>query len=36
MLAEFSDKKYLSFKGLKHATSCIRDQDATIAPERHM
>ena len=34
--AEFSDKKYLSFKGLEPAISCIRDQDATTAPTRHM
>ena len=36
VFTEFSDKKYLSLKGLKPATSCERDQDATTAPARHM
>ena len=35
-LAEFSDKKYLSLKGLEPGTSCVRDQDATIAQARHV
>ena len=33
---EFSDKKYLSLKGLEPATSCVTDQDATTVPARHM
>ena len=34
--AEFSNKKYLSLKGLEPATSCVRDQDSTTAPAIHM
>ena len=35
--AEFSDKNIChSVKGLEPAISCIRDQDATTAPARHM
>ena len=26
---KFNDKRYLSLKGLKSLTSCVRDQDAT-------
>ena len=33
--AKFSDKK-LSLKGLKPATSCVRDQGATTVPARHI
>ena len=33
---KFSDKKYLSLKGIKPATYCVRDQDATTAVPRHM
>ena len=33
---EFSDKKYLSLKGLKPSTSRVRDQDATTVPARHI
>ena len=29
-------KKYLSLKGLEPPTSCVRDQDATTVPARHM
>ena len=29
-------QNYLSLKGFEPATSCIRDQDATTAPARHM
>ena len=29
-------QKYLSLSGLQPATSCVRDQDATTAPARHM
>ena len=28
--------KYLSSKGLEPATSCVRDQDETTVPARHM
>ena len=31
--AEFSDN---TVKGLEPATSCVRDQDATTVPVRHM
>ena len=35
--AEFSDKKIvITVRGLKPATSCVRDQHATTAPARHM
>ena len=34
--SKFSDKKYLSLKGLEPATSCVRDQDAITAPARQM
>ena len=33
---QFSDRNYLSLKGLEPATSCVRDQDATTVPARHM
>ena len=33
--SEFSDKKYLSLKGLEPATSYVRDQNATTLPARH-
>ena len=33
---EFSNKKYLLLKGLKPATSCVRDQDANAAPARYI
>ena len=36
VFTEFTDKKYLLLKGLEPATSCIRDQDATTAPARHV
>ena len=36
VFTEFSDKKYLSLKGLEPATPCERDQAATTAPARHM
>ena len=36
VFTEFSDKKYLSLKGLEPGTSCVRDQDATTVPARHM
>ena len=26
----------ITVKGLEHATSCVRDQDATTAPARHI
>ena len=29
-------QKYLSLKGLKHATSCVRNQDTTTMPARHI
>ena len=29
-------KIFLSLKGLEFATSCVRDQDATIVPARHV
>ena len=35
-LAEFSDKKYLSLKGLEPVTSCVRDQHDTTAQARHV
>ena len=35
--SEFSDKIFvITVKGLEPATSCVRDQDATTAPARHM
>ena len=35
--SKFSDKKFtITVKGLVPATSCIRDQDATTVPARHM
>ena len=34
--SEFSDKNIMTLKGLEPGTSCVRDQDATRAPERHM
>ena len=34
--AEFSDKKFMTLKGLEPGTSRVRDQDATIEPARHM
>ena len=34
--SEFRDQKYLSWKGRKPATFCVRDQDDTTAPARHM
>ena len=33
---KFIDKKYLSLEGLGLVTSCVRDQDATTTPTRHM
>ena len=34
---EFSDKIFvITEKGLKPATSCVRDQDVTTVPARHM
>ena len=36
-LSKFSDKiSVITVKGLESATSCVRDQDATTAPARHM
>ena len=33
---EFNDKIFdITVRGLEPATSCIRDQDATTAPEKH-
>ena len=29
VFGEFSDKNYLSLKGLKPTVSCVRDEDAT-------
>ena len=34
--SEFSDHKYSSLKGLDPGGSCVRDQDATTAPTRHI
>ena len=36
VFTEFSDKKYLSLKGFKPATSCVKDHGATTAQARHM
>ena len=36
VLTEFTEQKYLSLKGLTPATSCVRDQDTTTVPARHM
>ena len=37
VFTEFSDKNIVIIvKGLKPATSCLRDQDATTVPARHM
>ena len=34
---EFSDKIFaIAVKGLEPPTSCVRNQDATTAPARHM
>ena len=36
-LNEFSDKIFvITVKGLEPATSCVKDQLVTTAPERHM
>ena len=37
VFTEFSDKNICHYlKGLKSATSCVRNQDATTAPARHV
>ena len=37
MFAEFSDKIiFITVKGFEPAISCVRDQDATTEPARHM
>ena len=36
VFTEFSEYFVLTVKGLKPATSCVRDQDASTAPARHM
>ena len=36
VFTEFSDKTYFSLKWLKPATSCVRDQNGTTEPARHM
>ena len=36
VFTEFSDKIFvITGKGLRPATSCVRDQDATTVPARH-
>ena len=36
VITEFSDKNICHYnKGLEPDTSCLRDQDASTAPERH-
>ena len=35
--SKFGDKKFaIKVKGLEPATSCVRDQDATTVPARHV
>ena len=33
---ELTDRKYLALKGLERATFCVRNQDSTTVPAKHM